>query len=134
MKPSKARVRRAYHFAKTTAEAQGQQREEHIDVVEVDPRTGLVRVIHVVVRKANLAIPLCDLLLGEQHPVKYRMATGVFVMAVGVTIAKTMGHGPYILVSFLADAIGYGLHGIGLVPFVDHLVEKFKHHNERKTE
>ncbi len=123
MKPSRTRIKRAYHFAKEVAT----QQEQHLDVVQVDPRTGLIRVVHVVVRKANIAIPLCDLLLGEQHPVKYRMATGVFVMAAGVTIAKTLGHGPYMLVSFAADAVGYALHGLGLVPFVDHLVEKFKH-------
>lgn len=127
MKPSKVRVKRAYHFAKQTAQAQEEGREQHVDVVQVDPKTGIIRVVHVVIRKANFAIPLCDALLGEKHPVKYRMATGVFVMAVGVTIAKTLGHGPYMLASFLADAVGYGLHGVGLIPFVDHLVEKFKH-------
>ncbi len=134
MKPSKVRVKRAYHFAKQTAQAVEAQRDQHMDVVQVDPKTGLIRVVHVVVRKANFAIPLCDALLGDQHPVKYRMATGVFVMAVGVTIAKTMGHGPYFLFSFIADAIGYGLHGVGLIPFVDHLVEKFKHKEHHKLE
>jgi hypothetical protein len=130
MKPSKARVKRAYHFVKQVAEDQQVQqdrREQHLDVLEVDPRTGLIRVIHVVVRRVNFVIPLCDALLGEQHSVRYRMGAGVVVMALGVTLAKTVGHVANPLIAYSADAIGFGIHALGMVPFIDHLIEKFKH-------
>jgi len=44
-------------------------------------------------------------------------------MFTGVAISK-LGRG--MVVHFIGDVVGYGLHGIGLVPFVDRVVEAYK--------
>ncbi len=72
-------------------------------------------------RHLNVARPICDHLLGEQHTHHHRMMIGTFVMTVGVTIAKVAGHN---------EIIGYAVHGLGLTPFVEYLLAQIAGHKE----
>lgn len=78
-----------------------------------------------VAKCANVARPICDHLLNHDHTHAHRMVVGVMVMSVGVCIAKAAGHHEIELVAYLGDGIGYGIHGLGLTPFVEYLLVKF---------
>lgn len=71
--------------------------------------------------KVNIVRPLCRNLVGQNHGFHHR--AGVGIMICGVVIAKTVGHNEQEVVALLGDTLGYGLHGIGLIPFVEHLLE-----------
>ena len=120
--------KRAYHFAKhVQGDIVQEAAPQTIDIVSIDHRGRIINVVHLVVRKVNIIVPVCDALLGDKHSIRYRMATGVAVMAVGVSIAKVFGHVANPLLAYSADAIGFGIHAIGMVPFIDHLVERVRH-------
>lgn len=75
-----------------------------------------------VLRKANLMHLVCDHVMGERHTHRHRMIAGGVVMAIGVVIAKAGGEIHMAAVHFIADGIGYLIHGIGAVPYVESLV------------
>lgn len=80
------------------------------------------------VQRFNPITILCDHLVGKNHTHGHRMMVGVAVIIVGVFVAKT-GAGTPAVVHILTDAIGYGVHGIGLVPFVE-IFEKWRSNHE----
>lgn len=82
--------------------------------------------IKVVLIRINVVRPICDSLVGEHHTFRHRAMIGVLVMLVGVMIAKSLGHSSYHIVAVVGDAIGYGLHGIGLIPFAEAIVSSEK--------
>jgi hypothetical protein len=47
-------------------------------------------------------------------------------MMIGVLIAKTIGHHHIQFVAIFGDMIGYGIHGLGLMPFVDAIASSFE--------
>lgn len=85
----------------------------------------MTNTIHCFVRKINPARPVCDALLGKKHTHIHRMMVGTVVMGTGVLIAKYTGHSEYEVIAYLGDAVGYGIHGLGLTPFLEFLMEKF---------
>ncbi len=89
-----------------------------------------VRVIHIVLIRLNVVRPVCDSLVGKHHTVRHRMITGVIIMVIGVAIAKVVGHSPYAMLAGIGDGVGYALHGLGLMPFAEHLSEKFNEARE----
>lgn len=129
---ARARLKREYHFAINAQDQCEVTTEDTLDIVEVDAETGKISLTHLVIHRLNIVRPMCSALLGEDHSVRYRMGAGVVIMAVGVTLAKTVGHIPHWLIGGIGDAVGYGLHGLGLVPFIDHLAEKFKKVEHKK--
>lgn len=74
------------------------------------------------IRKINIFHPLCRGVFGAQHVFLHRAVFGIVIMVCGVLIAKTLGHHPEFVLSVVGDAIGYGLHGIGLIPFVEEIL------------
>lgn len=62
---------------------------------------------------------VCTHLLGEHHSETHRMVVGVMVMVMGVVISKSMGHSPNLFLHYGADTLGYAIHGIGAIPFVE---------------
>jgi hypothetical protein len=112
-----------YHQRRVTDETDAQDADnEQIMLVEVDNATG----VHRFWVRINVARPICNALLGEEHSPRQRMLTGVGVMALGVLIAKCFGHSPMMLISSIGDCVGYGLHGLGLTPFIEHLAERVR--------
>jgi hypothetical protein len=121
------RIKHFYHVAKPRSEQVAPAQDcEAVEIVHVVRRNGVVKVIHILVSRANIARPICAAMLGKHHSPVHRMAAGVVVMAVGVACAKFFGHMPSSTVAFIGDAVGYGLHGLGLTPFIEHLAEKFR--------
>ena len=74
------------------------------------------------IKFANLPRVVCQHLIGDNHGPHHRMVAGVGVMAVGVAIAKVGGDVHAFGFHYLADMLGYLVHGIGCVPFVEYLV------------
>lgn len=77
----------------------------------------------VVVRKVNVVRPVCNHMVGRHHTFIHRAIVGVGVMVTGVLIAKGFGHDENFYIQVAGDAVGYGLHGLGLTPFVEALLE-----------
>lgn len=82
----------------------------------------------------NLPKYVCHRLVGEDHPKSHRMIAGALVMAVGVIVAKTMAPIHFFQLHILGDIIGYGIHALGAVPFIDHIIESNKENKEKKEE
>ncbi len=76
-----------------------------------------------IVRRYNVFHPVCSLLFGKHHKASHRMVVGFIVAAGGVYLAKYTGHFESELVHYLGDGVGYGLHGMGLVPFIEYITE-----------
>jgi uncharacterized protein YcfJ len=86
----------------------------------------MVRPIQIFIYRVNVVRPICNHLVGRHHTFTHRLITGVIVMVVGVLIAKHFGHSSNQLVAIIGDAIGYGLHGLGLTPLVESMVGEFE--------
>lgn len=81
-------------------------------------RKTLSHVVHV----TNVPKHICSALFGRQHSYISRMLMGVMVGLIGVAIAKYFGHSANQYVEYAGDAFGYGLHGMGLTPVIEYLV------------
>lgn len=73
--------------------------------------------------RLNLPRYICNILVDKKHCLCHRYFVGILVMMCGVVIAKTIGHHPTHYIALVGDTLGYGLHGIGLIPFVETLLE-----------
>lgn len=79
--------------------------------------------VHRIVQVVNLPRYICRHMVGEQHSCAHRMGVGVVVMTAGVGIAMFGGHViPGAVGHFMCDAIGYLVHGLGAVPFIEWLI------------
>ena len=78
----------------------------------------------VVLAKFNVSKSVCDHLIGQEHSTTHRYVTGVVIMAIGVGVTKVAYVVDFGFVHGLADLVGYGIHGIGAIPFVEHLTRK----------
>lgn len=84
--------------------------------------TKLRRLLHC----SNIPKHVCGIAFGKNHSHFSRMAVGLVIGVCGVVIAKSVGHSHNELQAYAGDAIGYGLHGIGLTPYIDYLTEVFE--------
>ena len=75
------------------------------------------------IEKINFSKKITCHLLGEEHTKWHRRCTGIIIMIFGVCVAK----GSVILGTTLhiaGDVIGYSLHGVGLIPWVEKMEKK----------
>lgn len=79
-----------------------------------------------IAEKINLPLIICNHLFGEKHSHIHRMSAGMVVMTCGVLISKSAGDVHYVIVHLLADGIGYMIHGIGAVPYIEYLIAQAK--------
>jgi membrane-associated HD superfamily phosphohydrolase len=77
------------------------------------------KVSRVILANLNVSKVVCNHLISESHSHTHRMIAGIFIMSVGVSISKI--HVAFVVVHFLLDGVGYAIHGIGLIPFVEAL-------------
>jgi hypothetical protein len=82
-------------------------------------------VIKRVLIRLNIMHPLCNLMFGHDHPLYYRLATGTIVAVTGVVISKWLGHAESECIAYIGDAIGYGLHGLGVAPYIEWAVKSY---------
>lgn len=73
--------------------------------------------------KVNFPKYACLHLIGEKHSKGHRMGVGVIVMITGVVIAKSLAGVTVLQINIVGDVIGYMIHAIGAIPFIDHIVE-----------
>lgn len=60
---------------------------------------------------------------GSDHTPAHHMVAGGGIMVIGVLIAKSAYLLPDLLVIHVGvDLVGYLIHGIGAVPFIEHLI------------
>lgn len=77
-----------------------------------------------IVRRINVTHFICDNLLGKDHSHGHRMGFGIILMGVGVYVSKLFGEIEFAVVHYATDVVGYAIHGLGLTPFVELLLEK----------
>jgi hypothetical protein len=80
----------------------------------------------------NVSKTICNHLIDEKHSHSHRMIVGVLIMVIGVSVSKipvtiTMIH-------FFLDGIGYAIHGIGLIPFIETLSKGTGSNNDKSKE
>ena len=75
-------------------------------------------------RHIDLARMICNHLVGDSHTKVHRFSAGVIIMAVGVTVTKVVLMVESGFIHAFGDLIGYAIHGIGAIPFVEHLIQK----------
>lgn len=78
-----------------------------------------MKTLQLSLNQVNFVHKACDVLAGKNHHPLLRFSFGLCVMLTGVYIAKTLGHYPQETVAFAGDTVGYDIHGIGLIPFVE---------------
>lgn len=75
-----------------------------------------------ILRYINVPRLMAVHVMGKNHNEGHHMVAGVVVMVVGVMIAKSAEHLQYEVLKYLADMVGYAIHGIGLTPYVEALL------------
>lgn len=68
----------------------------------------------------NVSRAIATHVLGSNHTHAHRIAIGTGVAFTGVVIAHSAAELIWII-SIPLDFLGYALHGIGLIPFIDHI-------------
>ncbi len=84
-----------------------------------------------ILTKLNVSKAVCDHLLNEHHTDTHRMTIGVIIIGLGVSISKI--HVEFIVIHYIFDAVGYAIHGIGLVPFIEKLSKFANGNSDTKT-
>lgn len=69
------------------------------------------------IRKVDVSMHISRHLMGDGHTETHHKITGVILMIIGVSIVKLLSVYESFIIHISADIIGYGLHGIGLIPF-----------------
>lgn len=85
-----------------------------------------------IISAANTPKMLCEHLLGEEHTHGHRMTFGVIFMVIGVGVSKCFVE--IHVLHLICDGIGYALHGMGALPFVERLQQMFREERERQQE
>jgi hypothetical protein len=83
-----------------------------VKVVEVPTKK-----IFVLLDKVNVPRIVGDHLFNKSHSDMHRMLTGVVIMSIGVVVSKI--HFTLVVFQLIIDGVGYGIHGIGLTPFIE---------------
>ena len=65
---------------------------------------------------------ICNHLVGENHTHTHRCTVGLVIMGVGVGITKAALTVDVGIIHGVADLVGYGIHGVGDIPFVESIV------------
>ena len=68
--------------------------------------------------KVNLPRLICNHIVGKEHTIEHRLFVGSCIMIVGVLLSKVTFDN-YIHVHLFTDMVGYGIHGIGLTPWIE---------------
>jgi hypothetical protein len=76
----------------------------------------------------NINIPknICSHMLNEKHTYTHRMSVGASIMLVGVLVVQAFSTVETYFLHVLSEVIGYGLHGLGLTPFIDYITKIFR--------
>ena len=78
----------------------------------------------------NLPRIICQHMLGKDHKAHHRMAAGASIMVTGIMIAQCGHLVEVVIFKATLDLIGYSFHGLGIVPFLEWLLESDKDDNQ----
>lgn len=92
------------------------------------------RHVAIALNRVNLPRIVCSHMFGDDHSHRHRMSVGACVMICGVYVAKTAGHIHFEPLAAAGDLLGYLIHGIGAVPYVDALMLLQKPQDGQHTE
>lgn len=67
----------------------------------------------------NVPKIICEHVLGKKHSKLHRRGCGFMIMIIGVCIADLLGAHSGHYGSVMCNLVGYGLHGAGLLPFIE---------------
>lgn len=84
----------------------------------------------VIFTNLNVSKVICHHLIDEKHSHTHRMVVGIIIMIGGVGISKIST--TITVVHFIFDGLGYAIHGIGLIPFVEALSKREEDKNKDK--
>lgn len=74
------------------------------------------------ITRVDVVRKLCTHFIGEEHTTFHRKCVGTIIMIVGVGIAKGGSVLPYEIIHFTTETIGFLIHSIGGIPFVDSFI------------
>ena len=80
------------------------------------------------IRSINVSRTVCDHLLDEKHTNRHRMGVGGIIIFMGVAVSKIPIN--ITVIHFILDGVGYAIHGIGLVPFIEWFQKRFAHEQQ----
>lgn len=92
-------------------------------------KNAISRLIH----KMDVSRYATNHLIGKDHTIAHRRVAGVIIMFFGVTIVKVTTHIPVDIVHWLGDIVGYGIHGIGLIPFASSVEHSHQFNQSAKS-
>lgn len=75
--------------------------------------------------RINIMHPICNAVFGKGHTLAQRLIVGTLVALIGVGVAKWSGHSTNAVVGHLGDMVGYGMHALGLAPFIEWMAERY---------
>ncbi len=79
-----------------------------------------MRIIHLI-DKINVSKHIVDHLVGVNHNHVHRVSVGIIIAYIGTYLTHFMSHYS-LFVTLTGELVGFGMHGIGLIPII-HLVE-----------
>lgn len=66
----------------------------------------------------NIPKVMATHLFSEHHSNTHRRVCGAVVMLIGVGFVTIMHNFNSVTIHFFSDIVGYGFHGIGLIPYI----------------
>ena len=63
-------------------------------------------------------------LCGDKYSSAHKFSSGTIIMVVGVLVAKSAVNFELHVIHIVFDMTGYLLHGIGAIPFAEHVIKK----------
>lgn len=75
------------------------------------------KIIHLL----NIPYHIANHVVGEHHSQNHRRIAGIFVMAIGVSLAHACQHIGNLFISLTGDLIGYSIHATGILPYLHDL-------------
>lgn len=80
----------------------------------------------------NLPYHIANHVVGEQHTQTHRRLAGLFVMAVGVSIAHAAANAN-IIIALFGDLVGYTIHATGAIPYLHDIEAALKDKQDCET-
>lgn len=74
-----------------------------------------------IIRVINLPRKAAQWAIGKEHTASHRMVAGAVIAVVGVGVAKLPVE--QAAAHYFCDLFGYALHGVGIIPYAEWLIE-----------
>ena len=82
-----------------------------------------------VLKNIDLTRLISDHLVGENHKRYHRFVVGVVIMVSGVSFTEFSYTFASVGFHIVGDVVGYFVHGLGAVPFIEYIINKAQDNN-----